>query len=111
MAVYRRGKVWWFKFSFEGQVVRESANTKSKQLSREAERARRRELETAVNRIPKRERMPLFSVAAREWLESRSTLAANTIEAYRHFVETLITQFGQRLVCDIDLEDIASLQR
>ena len=68
MAVYKRGNVWWFKFRFEGQVIRESVNTTLKTLARDAERARRRELETAVNRIQKRERMPLFSIAARECL-------------------------------------------
>jgi hypothetical protein len=63
MGLYRRGDVWWFKFRFQGQVIRESAKTKSKTLAREAERSRRRELERAINRIPRRERMPLFSVA------------------------------------------------
>ena len=39
MSLYRRGNVWWFKFRFEGQVIRESANTSSKSLARDAERA------------------------------------------------------------------------
>jgi integrase len=86
-------------------------NTNSKSLARDAERARRRGLETAVNRIQRRERMPLFSVAAKAWLASRTALAANTLEAYKHFVHTLIEQFGTRLVCDIDDQDIAALQR
>jgi integrase len=94
-----------------GQLIRESAKTNSKTVAREAERARRREIELAVNRIPRRERMPLFSVAAKEWLASRVGLAANTLEAYEHFVETLIKQFGKRLVCDIDDQDISALQR
>jgi integrase len=109
--LYKRGKVWWFKFRFEGQVIRESAKTASKTLARDAERARRRELETAINRIPRRERMPLFAAAAKDWLASRTALAANTLEAYGHFVGTLIEQFGTRLVCDIDDQDIAALQR
>jgi integrase len=55
--------------------------------------------------------MPLFSVAAKEWLASRVGLAANTLETYEHFVETLTEQFGKRLVCDIDDQDISALQR
>ena len=74
MSVYRRGNVWWFKFCFKGQVLRESANTTSKTLAREAERARRRELETAANRIQKRERMPLFPVVAKQWFDSKTAL-------------------------------------
>jgi integrase len=111
MGVYKRGETYWFKFLFQGQLIRESARTNSKTVAREAERARRREIELAVNRIPKRERMPLFSVAAKEWLASRVALAANTLEAYEHFVETLTEQFGKRLVCDIDDQDISALQR
>jgi hypothetical protein len=68
--VYKRGKVWWFKFTFAGQLIRESARTQSKNVARDAERARRHELELAINRIPRRERMPLFSIAANEWLET-----------------------------------------
>jgi hypothetical protein len=69
--VYRRGRVWWYKFWFNGQLIRESANSGSKTVAREAEKARRRELELAVNRIPKRERVPLFSLAAQEWLAGK----------------------------------------
>jgi integrase len=111
MSLYRRGRVWWFKFQFQGQAIRDSAKTRSKTIARDAERARRRDLELAVNRVKKRERMPLFSVAAKGWLASRVDLAANTVEAYEHFVETLIEQFGKRLVCDIDDQDISILQR
>ncbi len=111
MSVYRRGNTWWFKFRFEGQVIRESAKTTSKTVAREAERARRRGLELAINRVSRREKMPLFSTAANDWLARRTDLASNTREAYAHFVETLTEEFGGRLVCDIDEEDISSLQR
>jgi integrase len=55
--------------------------------------------------------MPLFSVAAREWLDSRTGMAPKSIIAYRQYVASLTEQFGQRLVCDIDERDIATLQR
>ena len=102
---------WWFKFRFQGQLIRESAKTNSKTLAREAERSRRRELETAVNRIPKRERMPLFSVAARKWLDVRVGLASSSLDRYRHQVSLLTREFGGRLVCDITWEDIIALQQ
>lgn len=55
MSVYKRGQTYWYKFLFQGQLIRDSAKTNSKTVAREAERARRRELELAVNRIPKRD--------------------------------------------------------
>lgn len=111
MGVYKRGEVWWFKFRFENQVIRESAKTSSKTVARDAERTRRRDLELAINRIQRRERMPLFSVAAREWLATKAGLAAKSVERFEHHIQTLSKEFGGRLVCDISVEDIAALQR
>lgn len=111
MAVYKRGDVWWYKFRFQGQVIRDSAKTESKTLARKAERARRREIEEAVNRIPKRERMPLFKVAAREWVDGRVGLAPGSLDRYRHQVALLTREFGGRLVCDLTWEDVVVLQR
>jgi integrase len=111
MSVYKRGQTYWYKFLFQGQLIRESAKTNSKTVAREAERARRRELELAINRIPRRDRMPLFSVAAREWLDTKAVLAAKTVAAYRQYVKSLTKYFGDRLVCDIGLPEIAKLQR
>jgi hypothetical protein len=39
MALYKRGDVWWFKFRFEGQVIRESAKTDSKSIAGRGARA------------------------------------------------------------------------
>lgn len=111
MSVYKRGGVYWYKFLFQGQLIRESAKTNSKTVAREAERARRRDLELAVNRISRRERMPLFSVASREWLDTKTPLAGKTVAAYRQYVKSLSAFFGDRLVCDLGAEDIARLQR
>jgi hypothetical protein len=109
--VYRRGGVYWYKFLFQGQLIRESAKTNSKTVAREAERARRRDLELAVNRISRRERMPLFSIAAREWVDTKKALAIKTVAAYQQYVRSLSSYFGDRLVCDIGPQDIARLQQ
>jgi integrase len=109
--LYKRGGKWWYKFKFEGQVIRDSTKTASKTVARDAERARRRDLELAVNRIQKRERMPLFSLAAKQWLATKSNLAPKSIERFDHLVATLTEEFGGRLVCDIDANDISALQR
>ena len=103
--------MYWYKFRFEGQVIRDSAKTTSNTIARDAERARRRDLELAVNRIQKRERMPLFSVAAKEWLASKNGLAPKSIERFKHHIATLTAEFGGRLVCDLGTDDIAALQR
>ena len=111
MSTYKRGGVWWYEFSFQGQRIRESAKTSNKTIAREAERARRHELERAVNGIVKRERPPLLSVAVERWLDSRAGLAPHTLENYRLYSRKLAEYFGQRLVSDIDERDIAGLIR
>jgi integrase len=49
MAVFRRGKLWWYEFLFAGRRIRESAKTTSKTIARGAEKTRHRELEEGFN--------------------------------------------------------------
>jgi integrase len=111
MSIYRRGGVCWYKFWFNGQLIRESAKTESKTVAKEAERSRRRDLERSYNRIPKRERVPLFSNAATVWLAGKTGLAQSSTERYEQCVPHLKEVFGKGLVCDIDANDVAEYQR
>ena len=38
MSLYRRGDVWWYKFRFAGQMIRESSKSEGKTVAKEAER-------------------------------------------------------------------------
>jgi hypothetical protein len=111
VSVFRRGKTWWYKFTINGQTIRESAKTNSKTVARDAELVRRRELEQAYNHIPKRERVPLFSNAADVWLAGKTGLAPKSTERYEQCVPHLKREFGKRLVCDIDANDVTEYQR
>lgn len=88
MSIFRRGGIYWYEFVFSGSRIRESARSKSKTIAREAERQRRRELEEVINRIPKRRRMPLFKIAAEEWILGLSGLADKSVAAYRQYMKT-----------------------
>jgi len=83
--VYQRGKqgLWWYRFRFGGRIVHESAKTASKTIARDAERARRRELEHKYNKIEKRTLPPQFERAAQSWLEGEKPhLAERTYAIY-----------------------------
>jgi hypothetical protein len=82
-----------------------------KTIAREAERARRRDLELGVNWSGKRERTPLFAIAAKEWIEGKVGKSESTLRNYRQYVESSSSEFKDRLVCDIDIADIRTLQR
>ena len=107
----RTSKIWWYKFTFAGQVIRESSKSESKTIAKDAERTRRREMEQAFNRIPKREKVPVFSVAADLWLAGKAGLAESSKERYEQCVAILKESFGKRLVCDFDANDITEYQR
>jgi integrase len=110
MSVYRRGDVWWYKFRFAGQVIRESSKSESKTVAKDAERARRRELEESWNQIKRRKLPPLFSVASADWLKTRTSIAPSTERSYKLAISQLENDFGKRLLCDISAEDLAAYQ-
>jgi len=115
MSVYRPttgSKVWWYDFIFEGQRVRESAKTRSKTIAKDAEKARRRELEESYNGIKRRDRTKLFSIACEEWLELKSlTLAASSLRIERSNLKHLRPHFERRLITDIQAKDVNRYQQ
>jgi integrase len=111
MSVFKRGNTWWFEFVFNGARIRESARTSSKTIAKQAEMQRRRELELGVNGLTKRERPPLFPVAARQWFASKTALTPLGRAYYAQYIGKLARHFGNRLVSDITADDIAMLQR
>jgi len=108
--IYRRGKTWHYRFKFQGQLIRESTHSTNKNIAQQAERQRRHELERGVNRIPRREPVPLFRLAAEHWLESKTSLTPLGRAYYEQYVRKLTREFGNRLISDISADDIAKLQ-
>jgi integrase len=111
MSTFKRGGVYWYEFVFNASRIRESAHTSSKTIAERAEMQRRRELELGTNGLTKRERPPLFPVAAKDWLASKTALTPLGRAYYAQYVGKLTRHFGNRLVSDITADDIAALQR
>ena len=110
MSVYKRGDVWWYKFRFAGQMIRESSKSESKTVAKDAERSRRRELEESWNQIKRRKLPPLFTLAASDWLKTRTGIAPSTERSYRLAISHLTADFGKQLLCDISAGDVAAYQ-
>jgi hypothetical protein len=111
MSLYKRGGKWWYKFKFAGQTIRESTKSTSKTLARDAERARRHELEIGFNRIPQRKRAPLFSTAAREWITEKDGLSLKTVLGYEQRIKPVLAKLGQHLICDVGLPEVVQYRR
>src|SRR5579863_1575818 len=110
MSLYKRGEVWWYKFHFVGQEIRESSKSESKTMAKEAERARRRQLEESFNSIKPRRVSPSFSVASTNWLNTRTSIAPATERSYKLAISQLVKDFGKQLLSEISVEDLAQYQ-
>jgi integrase len=111
--VYPRGKnkVYSYRFMFAGRIIHESAKTTSKTVAREAERARRRQLEESYNHVAKRKLPPSFEKAANEWMASRKgTVAPKTLSIGDQALKHLLPVFGQKLLCDITAKHVKAYQ-
>jgi integrase len=114
MALFRYPgkKTWWYEFHFAGQKVRESAKTRSKEMARRAENARRRDLEESYHGLKKRTPPRLFRVAADEWLTlKKPTLAPRSVAIEEANLKHLLPTFGKRLITDIDGKDVSQYQQ
>jgi integrase len=104
-------RIWWYKFRFAGQTIRESSKSKSKTVAKDAERIRRRQLEEGYNSIVRREKAQIFPIAAKCWLESRLPhVAPKTAALYRLALSHLKGHFGGLLLSDISASNICSYQ-
>jgi len=111
VSVCKRGRIYWYEFFFAHSRIRESSKSPSRTVAREAERARRRELEEAFNRIKKPRTAHLFSVAAQDWLQTKMAyLSPRSVEIERANLKHLNPFFGKLLLCDIGADDIARYQ-
>jgi integrase len=111
VSLYKRGDVWWYKFRFAGQIIRESSKSESKTVAKDAERARHRGLEGSFNRISKPRTAQLFAGAAEAWLSIKiAHLSPRSVVIERANLKHLSPYFGKMLLCDIAADDIARYQ-
>lgn len=111
MAIFLRGKTYWFKFKFAGQEIRQSAKSRSKTLAIKAERKRRQEMEDGFNGINRLQRAQLFGVAAENWLQTKKAhLSPRSVQIEEANLKHLRPFFGGMLVCDIKGDDVAGYQ-
>src|SRR5689334_20984067 len=96
---YAGNKTWYFEFHFAGQKVRESARTRSKEMARRAEAARRREMEEGYHGLKKRAVPKLFNVAVDDWLAlKKPTLAERSYQIEETNLKHLRPVFGKQLI-------------
>ncbi len=72
MALFKRGKIWWYEFWFAGRRIQESSRSNSKTIAKLAEQKRHRELEEGFNSVEdqRREQIRTIRDVAKEYLDS-----------------------------------------
>jgi integrase len=109
VSLYRRGRIWWYEFQFQGAVIRETTGLTNKDAARGVEINRKHELRTARAGITERVRVPIFSVAAEQWLKSRKpdwSPKMHVIESTN--IRHLSPAFGKRLLTDISVDEVGT---
>jgi hypothetical protein len=69
MALYRRGKIWWYVFEFEGRKVQESSGFRNKTAALRAEAKRRTDLLERRAGFTKLKQAPKFEEFVIQFLE------------------------------------------
>src|ERR1700731_3084371 len=94
MAVYKRGRVWWYKFTWNGEPIRESTKQTNKRVAEQIEAAHKTSLAKGEVGIRERQVVPtLRQFAENDFLPYvRSTFAnkVNTKTYYESGVKNLI---------------------
>ncbi len=111
MAIFSRGKIWWYKFYFAGRLIRESSKSTSKTVAKNAANQRRRELEQGFNNVQtKREnRVRQLREVADEYLaDYRLRFRGVTFAEYA--IGHVVRQLGDKLLIDIDETTVLAYQ-
>jgi integrase len=111
MAVFKRGGVWWYKFYFAGQFIRESARSTSKTVAKDAENQRRRELEQGYHNLRQRRenRIRLLRDVADEYLaDYKLRFRGITFAVYA--IGHVVRHLGDKLLVDIDESEVLAYQ-
>ena len=93
MAIYKRGKVYWYKFTWLGKAIRESTKQGNDKVARQMEAAHRTSLAKGEVGIREKKKAPSFGEFAEKqflpWAESTFSAKRKTWLYYRNGVRRL----------------------
>lgn len=108
MSIYKRGSVYWYKFMWDGELVRESTRQRNDKVARQMEAAHKTAL--AKGEVGIREKKPIptlqqFSTSQfMPWVEATFAAKQKTMLWYRNGVRRLL---GYARLADTPLDQIA----
>jgi len=107
MAIYKRGKIWWLRFEFEGRRIQESAHCTNKHKAEQIEAKRKTDLAEGHAGLRRKAPTPRFIDAVHQFLEwSSFKHKPKTHESHRMHCETLKRFFPGKWVDQITPETV-----
>jgi integrase len=98
MAVYKRGQIYWYKFTFNGEAIRESTRQKNQHKAKDMESTHRSRLAMGEVGIREKKRAPTLSEFMEKdfvpYVEVKHAEKPGTVEYYTD---------GSKMVCNTDL--------
>ena len=92
MAIYKRGRIYWYKFTFNGEAIRESTRQTNQHTARQMEAAHRASLAKGEVGIRDKKTVPtladFISQRFEPWAEA-STSAKTWLDYYRPGLRTI----------------------
>ena len=91
MAVYKRGEVWWFKFVWNGELIRASTKQGNKRLAEQMEATRKASLakgEVGIKELQPAPTFAKFSERFLSWAEAEKK--PSTVKYYHDMVRILL---------------------
>src|ERR1700730_8016752 len=105
MAVYRRGKTWWYVFEFGGRRIQESSGSRNKTAAVRAEAKRRMDLSERRAGFTKLKLAPKFKEFVEQFLKwSEQQQKPKTHGLHRWNCETLKRFFAGKYLDEITSE-------
>lgn len=115
MSVYRRGNVWWYKFTFLGTAVQASSKSRSKTLAREAEADHRRRLERTLAGLPAEERearvQTVGAVVEKYLRDYELTHRAKSVLFVRGRLRRVVEALGSLMLHELTEDKVRDYQR
>src|SRR5437762_3590245 len=93
MAVFKRGRVWWYKFVWNGEQIRQSTKQTNKRVAEQIEAARKTALAKGEVGITARKAAPTLRAFAGDFMAAIETDCADkpaTVSFYKSKLDQLL---------------------
>ena len=109
MAAYKRGKIWWYKFNWNAETIRESPKQANKRTAEQMEAAHKTSLAKGEVGIRKKERAPKLAEFAPRFTAAIETSCAEkqaTVAFYKAKLKRLVKHLGGRRLDEIEEAEV-----